>query len=63
MSTNTISIFKICYTSQLWTLHAKMALANSQQYPLKFCFIKYDLDINVFNFENWLFSTVLSLQK
>ena len=27
------------------------------------CLIKYDLDINVYNFENCLFSTVVSLQK
>ena len=25
--------------------------------------IKYELDINVHNFENWLFSTVGSVQK
>ena len=33
-----------------------MAMANA-------CLIKYELDINVYNFENWLFLLVGSLKK
>jgi len=30
-------------------LHAKMAILDSQQYTLKICLIKYEIDINVIN--------------
>ena len=29
---------------------------NLQRYPLKFCLIKYELDITVDNFQTWIFS-------
>ena len=32
-------------------------------YPEKLCPIKNELDINVYKFENWLDSIVVSLQK
>ena len=41
---------------QVIRLHAKISISTSQRYPLKLCLIKYDLFINVYNFENWLFS-------
>ena len=40
-----------------------MAMPDSQQYRLKLCLITYELDINVYNVENRLFSIVDSLQK
>ena len=33
-----------------------MTMSDSQRYPEKLFLIKYDLDINAFNFKNWLFS-------
>ena len=37
-----------------------MIMTCSQRYPfLKPCLIKYDLDINVNNFENWFFSIMV----
>ena len=35
-----------------------MPMPDSQQYTYKLCLIKDELDINVYNFENWLFSIV-----
>ena len=36
------------------TVHAKMTMHDSQRIPLKLCLFKYELDINVYNFENCL---------
>ena len=33
-----------------------MSTPDSQRYPLKHFLFKYELDIKVYNFENWLFS-------
>ena len=35
------------------TYHAKMTMPDLQRYPWKVWLIKYELDINVYNFENW----------
>ena len=43
----------------MWILCAE----DSHRFPWKPCLIKYKSDINVFNFENWLFSIVISLKK
>ena len=40
-----------------------MAMPDSQQYRLKLCLITYELDINVYNVENRLFSIVDSVQN
>jgi len=40
------------------TLHAEMPMTASQRYHQNF-----ELDINVYYFENWLFSVVVSLQR
>jgi len=39
------------------------AMSDSQRYPCKLCLIKYELDINVYNFKSWLFSIVVFLHK
>ena len=43
----------------MWILCAE----DSHRFPWKPCLIKYKSDINVYNFENWLFSIVISLKK
>ena len=40
-----------------------MARPDSQQYPWELCLIKHELDINVYNFENWLFSISMDSKK
>ena len=42
----------------LGTKDENIQLSDSQQYPLKLCLIKYESDINVYNLEKWLFSTM-----
>ena len=58
---NNVKLGKVPFI-ELW---AKMAMPvpDSQWYPLKRCQIKYEFNINVYNFETWLFSIVVSLQK
>ena len=41
------------------TVHAKVAMSDSHWYR-NLCLINYELDINLKNFENWLFSIVVS---
>ena len=41
----------------------KMTMPDSQRYPLKIRLFKYELDIVVNNFKNWLFTIVGSLKK
>ena len=48
---------------QVIRLHAKISISTSQRYPLKLWLIKYDLDINVYNFETDYFQFEASLQK
>ena len=44
-------------------IHAQMAMTRFASNPLKLCLIKYELDINVYHFENWLFSIKVSLHE
>ena len=55
MSQGTVSVIHV-------TIHAKIAVPDSQRHPLKRCLIKYDLDINVYNLRKLIFSIVYSLQ-
>ena len=41
---------------------AEMTLLDLQRYSWMHCLNKYELDIIVYNFENWLFSIVISLK-
>ena len=43
------------------SLHAYMAMSDSQRNPEKLCLFKYEFYINVYKIENWLF--FLLLQK
>ena len=45
------------------SLHANIAMPASQPYPLNLLLIEFELDLNYYCFENWLFSIVVSLQK
>ena len=45
------------------TLLVKIAIPDSQRHPSKHCVIKYELDIHVYNFENWFSSIKDSLLK
>ena len=42
---------------------SKDAIARLKLYPLKLCLINYELDINVLNSKNGLFSALVALQK
>ena len=52
-------LFNICVVSEVSPgikEPANVAMPDSQRYPLKLCMIKYELEINVYNFEKLLFS-------
>ena len=40
-----------------------MTSFDLQRYPNKLCLLKYELSINVYNSENWLFSIARVLYK
>ena len=49
--------------SQYGTLDSQYGTLIHNMVPWNLCLIKYELDINVYHFNSWLFSIAVSLQN
>ena len=63
-------IWKKCFSNSAGTLSIisrnppyKVIMPDSQRYPWTLCLIKHELDIIIYNFENWIFCAFLLQEK